>query len=362
MRKVRESIVIGYGSGQQDREYRGIVPENKGRLPGAGKNEGGIMENLISVIVPVYNTALYLGRCIDSILAGTYEDLEIILVDDGSTDSSGEICDTYADRDPRVRVLHTENAGLSAARNRGLDTASGEFISFVDSDDYIHPEMLQKLHEAIRETGAPMSICSYIYVDEGAGKKFENKGVPKNDRVFRTREILTEELFKPYHAYWIAVWAKLYRAEIWSNIRFPEGKCYEDLFAMPLVYLSSENCACIDLTGYYYMQHADSIVNARNAQKTADHIKGLFALAVEYSKRDDLRKLAYIWLQRGLWEMKSLCVEEKQRHGKIESEIYTHLINSFRTAFHSVRRCPIPVKQRGYLLFHDLFSEALVRH
>ena len=319
------------------------------------------MENLISVIVPVYNTALYLGRCIDSILAGTYEDLEIILVDDGSTDSSGEICDSYADRAPRVRVLHTENAGLSAARNRGLDIASGEFISFVDSDDYIHPEMLQKLHEAIRETGAPMSICSYQYEDEGAGKHFDNAGVPKNDKVFRTRDILREELFKPYHTYWISAWAKLFRAELWSDIRFPVGRIFEDIYTLPLVYMSCRTCACTGLTGYHYMQHAESLINMPSPRKKADHIEGQFTLAEKYSQSEELCDTAYIWLQRGLWELKSLCAEEKRKREKMEAEIYVRLIKSFRRSFRSVWKCPVPAKQRGYLLLHDLFPGALVR-
>ena len=232
--------------------------------------------NLICVIVPVCNAAPYLSRCIDSILAGTYEELEVILVDDASTDGSGEICDSYAVRDPRVRVLHTEKAGVAAARNSGLDLVKGDFIAFVDSDDYIHPETLSKLHQAIGESGASMSVCSYMYVNEGAGKKFDNKGIPKNDKIFRTDKILREELFKPYHTYWIALWAKLYRAELWSDIRFPVGKVFEDLYALPLIYMSCETCAYIGMTGYYYMQHAGSILNAMNPQKTANHIEGTF--------------------------------------------------------------------------------------
>ena len=319
------------------------------------------MGSLISVIVPVYNAAPYLGRCLDSILGGTHEELEVILVDDGSTDGSGEICDTYAVRDPRVRVLHNEKAGVAATRNSGLDNAKGEFISFVDSDDYVHPETFEKLYQAIEESGASMSVCSYIYVDEGAGKKFYNKGIPKNDKVFRTLDILMEEVFKPYHTYWMSLWAKLYRAELWSKLRFRDGKYFEDHYAMPRIYMSCETCACIGFTGYYYMQHAGSILNALNPQKTADHIEESFGLAEQYSKRNDLHRAAYIWLQRGLWEFKSLCAAEKEERRTIDRDLYVRLVKLFRKTFRTVWRCPIPAKPRVYLLLHTLFPRVLIR-
>lgn len=320
------------------------------------------MGNLISVIVPVCDVAPYLGRCIDSILSGTYEELEVILVDDASTDGSGEICDSYAARDPRVRVLHTEKKGGAAARNSGLDLAKGDFISFVDSDDYIHPETISKLYQAIAESGASMSVCSYVYVNEGARKKFDNKGIPINDKIFRTDKILREELFKPYHTYWIATWAKLYRAELWSGIRFPVGKVFEDLYTLPLIYMACETCACVGLTGYYYMQHAGSILNAMNPKKTADHIEGTFFLAEQYSRRDDLRGTAYLWMQRGLWEFKSLCAAEKKKHGTVGRDLYVRLVKSFRRTFRTVGKCPIPAKQRVYMLLHYLLPGVFIRH
>ena len=124
------------------------------------------MENLISVIVPVYNIEAYLRKCIDSILAQTYTNLEIILVDDGSTDNSGEICNEYAAKDARIRVIHKGNGGLSSARNTGIDIATGKYIGFVDSDDYLAPDMYEKLLGAIVNNHADISVCNVHHVDE----------------------------------------------------------------------------------------------------------------------------------------------------------------------------------------------------
>ena len=121
---------------------------------------------MISVIVPVYNVEKYLRQCLDSVLAQTYRELEIILVDDGSTDGSGAICDEYATRDSRIKVVHQQNGGLSSARNAGLDLATGEYVAFVDSDDYIHETMLELLYQALVENNADTVICNFERVDE----------------------------------------------------------------------------------------------------------------------------------------------------------------------------------------------------
>ena len=124
---------------------------------------------LLSIIVPVYKVENYLPKCIDSILAQTFTDFELILVDDGSPDNCPALCDAAAEKDARVRVIHQKNGGLSAARNAGLDAARGAWIGFVDSDDYIAPEMYEVLYQAVQSTGADLALCDYAEVDE-AGK------------------------------------------------------------------------------------------------------------------------------------------------------------------------------------------------
>ena len=122
------------------------------------------MGSLISVIIPVYKVERYLPRCIDSILSQTYKNIELLLIDDGSPDSSGDICDEYAEKDPRVRMFHKENGGVSSARNLGLDEAKGDYIGFVDSDDYIAPGMYEKLVELIEDNNADIAVCRSSYI------------------------------------------------------------------------------------------------------------------------------------------------------------------------------------------------------
>ncbi len=137
---------------------------------------------MISVIVPVYNVEPYLAGCLDSILSQTYRDLEILLIDDGSTDRGGTICDEYAAKDPRIRVFHTENRGLSAARNRGLDEAKGEYVGFVDSDDRIDPDMFEYLLEAAERTGADVTECG-VFVEYPTGEHSADEKRSGHDRL-----------------------------------------------------------------------------------------------------------------------------------------------------------------------------------
>ena len=178
---------------------------------------------LISVIVPIYKVEKYLHKCIDSILAQTYTNLEIILVDDGSPDNCGKICDEYAAKDSRIKVIHQPNGGLSAARNAGLDIATGDYIGFVDSDDYIAPDMYEKLYNALVKNDADMAICDY--------QRFGNE-LPY-DEMSLTTEVITglqamEKQNTVINCSFVVAWSKLYKSFIFSNVRFPVGKINED--------------------------------------------------------------------------------------------------------------------------------------
>ena len=178
---------------------------------------------LLSIIVPVYKVENYLQKCIDSILAQTFTDFELILVDDGSPDGCPALCDAAAAKDARVRVIHQKNGGLSAARNAGLDVARGAWIGFVDSDDYIAPEMYEKLYRAVQSTGADLALCDYAKVDE-AGVPGVQTHVPVPQKSLTGRELLQK-------AYWTTAqiaWNKLYRRTIFAQLRYPVGKLNED--------------------------------------------------------------------------------------------------------------------------------------
>ncbi len=224
------------------------------------------MRDLISVIVPVYNSEKYLNRCVDSILAQTFTDLEVILADDGSTDGSGEICDAYADMDDRVVVLHKANGGLSDARNAGLDIASGDYIGFVDSDDYIEPDMYERLYNVLTEHGADISVCSrhMEYEPEGRSVSWaKEKSLMDLTAEQAMKMMISNSDFN------VAVWDKLYKAELFSDIRFPVGKLYEDNYVTVQVFHKSSLISYLPVPLYHYVQRPESLMNV----DTVDSIK-----------------------------------------------------------------------------------------
>ena len=183
---------------------------------------------LISVIVPVYNTEKYIEKCVMSILNQTYKNLEIILIDDGSTDNSPQICDSLAEKDNRITVIHQPNGGVSSARNIGLDNTHGDYITFVDSDDYIAPNMIEFLSENIGDTN--IAMCGYTSVDE-------NGNLSPQENVTVTDGIISTDTFWNYfytdtRIYYVTLWAKLYKCHLWNNVRFPLNTLHEDEFAV----------------------------------------------------------------------------------------------------------------------------------
>ena len=210
---------------------------------------------LLSIIVPVYDVENYLQKCIDSILAQTFTDFELILVDDGSPDNCPALCDAAAAKDARIRVLHQKNGGLSAARNAGLDVARGEWIGFVDSDDYIAPEMYETLYKAVQSTGADLALCDYVKVDEtGALCTQTHVAVPQKS--LTGRELLQK-------AYWTTVQIacnKLYHRTIFAQLRYPVGKLNEDFFVIPEICLNTQRAVVVPEVLYYYVQRGDSIM------------------------------------------------------------------------------------------------------
>ncbi|MDR3346595.1 MAG: glycosyltransferase, partial [Campylobacteraceae bacterium] len=183
---------------------------------------------LISVIVPVYKVEQYLAACLNSIVNQTYKNLEIILVDDGSPDNCGKICDEYAQKDSRIVVLHQPNGGVSRARNAGLDIAKGEYIAFVDSDDYIALDMYEELMSIAQKQSADVAICG-IYVIKKDGMEIFKKTLEGLD----TNGIKYQFLINSYPSF---PWGRLYKTKLFQGVRFPVGLiCYEDMFVMPKI-------------------------------------------------------------------------------------------------------------------------------
>lgn len=212
------------------------------------------MEPLISVIVPIYGVEAYLHQCVDSLLTQTHKNLEIILVDDGSPDGCGAICDEYAAKDSRVRVIHKKNGGLSDARNAGIDVAQGEYIGFVDSDDWVMPDMYEYLLQGILGYQTDISYCGYVNV-RTAWIDYRNE---ETDKVYTTETALNELFFDRLGNF---AWNKLYKAELWQDVRFPVGKNFEDIRTTYKLFERASRIAILKEPKYYYRIREDSIMH-----------------------------------------------------------------------------------------------------
>jgi len=212
---------------------------------------------LVSIIVPIYKVENYLEKCLESIITQTYKNLQIILIDDGSPDGCGKICDEYAIKDPRIIVIHQKNKGLSAARNVGFEKVQGKYIGFVDSDDYIAEDMYESLVNAIEKYDTDISMCSYYKVENNIVAKAEYPEI--KDRVYSKNEALKELLLD--HKIQNYVWNKLYKRDLFANIKFPDGKEFEDIATIFYVFERINSIVKISQTKYFYVMRPESIVN-----------------------------------------------------------------------------------------------------
>ena len=225
---------------------------------------------LISVVVPIYNVEKYLRRCVESIRCQTYSNLEIILVDDGSPDSCGKICDAYRNTDNRIKVIHKKNGGLSDARNVGIKIAQGEYITCIDSDDFISPFFIDNLWTAIQESKCEIATSWFVDYYEGDDIT-ESKKLDINDvQVLNKEEFYKKLLYQD--GVEISAWGKLYKAELFKGVEYPTGKLYEDI---PTTYLLVEKVtkiAVIPNIDYFYFQRKTSIAQANFSLQKMDAI------------------------------------------------------------------------------------------
>lgn len=218
-------------------------------------------QDLISVVVPIYKVEKYLPKCVDSICGQTYQNLEIILVDDGSPDQCGKLCDEYAKQDGRIKVIHKKNGGLSDARNAGIDVATGTYIGFVDSDDHIHPQMYETLYNGIKDNHADLSICRYKNVDEG--ETVDNRNIKNAQWVTMTtdQEKFEYSLGEFTTDCFTVAWNKLYKTELFKDIRYPYGKIHEDEFTTYKTIELADKVAYTEEELYFYVQRQGSIMD-----------------------------------------------------------------------------------------------------
>ena len=216
----------------------------------------------ISIIIPVYNVAPYLRCSLDSVISQTFVEFEAILIDDGSTDESGIICDEYADKDNRFIVIHQENGGLSSARNTGLKTCSGEYLCFLDSDDYYESDFLQTMYDCIKNSDYDFVSCAANFVDE------KNKLIRRNNYTLERAELRGDLFDYYYHSNLIedAAWNKIYRRELFEGLRFKEGIIYEDSEIIIRLLKKARAALFIKEYKYNYRIRKGSILNYEGSE------------------------------------------------------------------------------------------------
>ncbi len=221
----------------------------------------------ISIIIPVYNVEKYINKCINSVLEQTYKNLEIILVDDGSTDNSGNICDEFKKKDKRIKVIHKINGGLSSARNAGIECATGNYIGFVDSDDYIETDMFETLCSLIKQYKADISIVSLYEVYNNKIISVRNSGkLELFTKIEAMKELLTDRKIKSYAC------NKLFKKELFQNVKYPISKNFEDIATTLLLFEQSNKVVLLQQPKYYYQRRDDSITGVKNYKTYKDKL------------------------------------------------------------------------------------------
>ena len=320
---------------------------------------------LLSVIIPVYNVENFLERCVLSVIYQTYTALEILLIDDGSTDTSGALCDQLAQNYKRIKVIHKENGGLSDARNWGLSTATGEYITFLDSDDYIHPETYSILISQLEDNGADIAECKTVkvYSTFPPINKIEAAQIIHMNR---DEAMLSSYDWKYFTA---VVWNKVYKREIIANKRFPVGRYHEDEFFIHEVLYSSKSLIHIDAAMHYYQQRSGSIMASQYNLKHVDAIDA-FKIRLNFFKEKNadiyekgcicivdfiLQKMQYLILdKRSPWKQRR---ELYYAYGKELQSLNSEVLGIYQEAWkHSRRRLfAIKLLHKSPFLFRYFF-------
>ena len=285
------------------------------------------MKEKISVIIPIYNVEDYLEQCVESILNQTYTNLEIILVNDGSTDSSGEICDRYKNIDKRIKVIHKVNGGLSDARNCGLENSTGEYIAFFDSDDWADEKFYDTLYTNIKKYNGDIAVCNY--------KKYYSK---KDIELHNSNEVICysniealNQLYDKYSVQMIIACNKLYKRKVIGGIRFPVGKIHEDEYLIPMIIYNAYKIIYINNELFYYRQRDNSIMNKKFNIKRLDY---LYALENRnrFFKDNNLDKLHNNGAEKYIYSIINIFFEVKKSNIKNKDEIKKQLKEKFKMA------------------------------
>ena len=280
---------------------------------------------MVSIIVPVYRVEKYLSNCVESILNQTYRDFELILVDDGSPDQCPQLCDRWAEQDGRIRVIHKKNGGLSDARNVGIEAARGEYITFVDSDDFLLPDMVEVLLRLCRSHGAKMACCGFIRCEDDDTLET----VPYTDseeHIVQYRENKMEAFLRG-DSIGTQACAKLYHRSLFQTIRYPYGKYHEDVFTTYQLVHLTDSLVSTDRAGYVYRRNPVSIM-MKFSPKRIDGVEGTVERAHFIERHyPELRELAY----PGVIVACNQCLTQMAKAGYRDRELERTLQKMYRT-------------------------------
>nr|WP_308499447.1 glycosyltransferase family 2 protein [uncultured Agathobacter sp.] len=247
-----------------------------------------VTDPLISIVIPIYNVELYLDRCLKSIVNQTYDNLEIILVDDGSVDRCSNICDNWGKKDHRIKVIHKKNGGLSDARNSGTNIANGKYITYIDSDDWVSNYYVEMLYKTIYKTEADIAVCNFTKTN----KEIQYKEKLCNPIVYNNLEAIKKMLYQKNIDN--SAWGKLYPTNLMKKMLYPTGRLYEDLFITYKVFANVNKVAYLNSSLYYYWINPNGIMNSGFSEKIFDEIDAVDEI-VDYVEKNipDIKKAAY---------------------------------------------------------------------
>ena len=303
----------------------------------------------VSIIVPVYKVENYLRQCVDSILAQTFTDFELILVDDGSKDRSGQICDEYAEMDERVTVIHKENSGPSDTRNRGIEQAAGNYFMFVDSDDYIAPTMVECLYQSILKENADIAACNFLYSFEDDRNQDFSTNIQWE--VVSGAEIFYNRKNDRSCGYWTVVWNKLYKSKVFGKLRFRAGKYYEDEFWANDIYQMDIKMVTIPECLYYYRQHGNNSMKTTNSKKNLDILEALQERIGVYLMDQTHSAKAYRVL---IYSLEYLEKSKRMITNREEKAKYLQAEKRTKDIVHQLRKRKLTNIQRTSLVFLEL--------
>ena len=297
---------------------------------------------LISIIIPVYRVEDYLSKCLDSVISQTYENIEIILVDDGSDDNCPKICDDYSKKDNRIKVIHKSNGGLSDARNVGIENSNGDFIVFIDSDDYVSNNYVEELFNLISDNKADIGITTHYIVNENNKKpRYQFSSFELNSHDILDRMLYDEDID-------VSAWGKIYKRELFQNTRFPFGRFYEDAATFYQLVLNSCIIRVKNIPTYYYVIRSNSISQSVFSETKMDLIKSTVEMTDSIKKvYSDLKKGCDRRLMFAYLSTLSQLATSKVKNEVVEKQLMSYIKENRKNVLSDKR---IPKRDRFALI------------